>query len=114
VGATILPVSEKAAEGQIEVYHHAVTWLVSRRDVVTPHLFAKRFQHPVRPRRERPTLHEFWFKGEGGKRPDLRTLATVWRYAWLTGDEAFDAEIEALGRRIATAGDLRIIELHEP
>ncbi len=107
-GSRVVPVTEKAEVGSVEVYHHLVTWLVSSRDVVTPHLFAKPFQHEVRAIRRRPAPHEYWFKGQG-ERPHVRVLARAWDYAWLTGRGPVEREVLREGEVVVREGDLRIV-----
>jgi hypothetical protein len=110
-GATIVPLTESEPVGEIEVYHHEVTWLVSRRDAITPHLFAKRRQHTVRARSIRPAPHEYWFLG---RRPalDLGALADEFDYAWLTGDERVEDDLRRHGALLLGEGALRVYRLH--
>ncbi len=109
-GARIVPLTEAAPVGEIEIYHHEVTWLVSERDVITPNLFAKRRQHTVRPREIRTAPHEYWFYGRPPL-PDLTTLGRFWEYAWLTGDRRLDLELLRNGTLLVDDDPLRIYRL---
>ncbi len=109
-GASIVPLTEQKPVGEIEVYHHEVTWLVSERDAVTPYLFARRRQHTVRPRRERPAPHEYWFD-DRPPLPDFGVLSRSWDYAWLTGDEQLEDELRRNGTLLLGDGRLRVYRL---
>ncbi|MDX1382943.1 MAG: hypothetical protein R3190_04815 [Thermoanaerobaculia bacterium] len=113
-GAAVAPLTEKDRVGRIWVYHHIATWTVSRRDTVTPFLFADPYQHPLRPRQERRVWDEMWFLHGPDAVPDLDAVAADWDYAWLTGATPLDAEIEARGPLVVREGVLRIVRLQNP
>jgi hypothetical protein len=105
--AKVLPLTEPTDFGTTSAWHHLVTWTVSTRDTFTPYLFAKPFQHPLRPLVSLPAPYEEWFSGRGAQ-PDPDRIARTWDFVWLTGDHPFEAEIRRRGTLFLRSGALRI------
>ncbi len=79
--------------------------------MITPHLFTKPFQHPVRWKPGKPVAapDEYWFLGQGHL-PPIPTLRANWDYAWLTAPHPVEMEIRRHSTQILREGDLRVYE----
>ena len=116
--ARVVPLAETRLDGSggyLDPQHHVSTWLVSRRDAVSPYLFAKPYQHPIRRIRDAYIPNEYWFDEEPGKRPpiDFERLARDWDYVWIIGADPVEEELRRHGSLHTLYGELRIYRLRK-